>query len=134
MRFSYKLAVVLVIFIFPNFLPPDSELLLCPLVAWSTEEREFGHDGRDGADGQTGRRGRDGENRTIFTNGSPVNLELFGGDGEDGGDGRDGDDADCRRQPRDVAYDLRAPDGGNGGNGGDGGDGGNGGLLAIYYT
>ncbi|MCA1995213.1 MAG: collagen-like protein, partial [Coleofasciculus sp. S288] len=104
------------------------------MLALSAEVRNFGTRGRDGDDGRTGRRGRDGENRTIFVDGSPLNLDLFGEDGEDGYDGRDGYDADCGRQPRDVDHDLDAPDGGAGGDGGTGGDGGNGGSLTVYYT
>ncbi|HBB31589.1 MAG TPA: hypothetical protein DDZ80_27095 [Cyanobacteria bacterium UBA8803] len=134
MRYLGKLLVVLFVLAVPNFLPPASRAIVCSLAAWSTSERDFGDDGRDGEKGETGRRGRDGESRTIFAEGTPLNLELSGEDGGDGRDGRDGEDADCDRQPRDVNYDLRAPDGGDGGDGGEGGDGGNGGPVTVYYT
>lgn len=132
--FFGKVSLFLVVLSFPLVLPPSSKSLLCPLLAWGAEIRDFGHDGRDGQNGRTGERGRDGRSQTIFVDGSSLNLDLSGEDGLDGEDGRYGEDANCGRQPRNVDHDLQAPDGGDGGNGGNGGDGGNGGSLTVYYT
>jgi len=135
MHVSGKLSLILLTLTFSFVFPPTSNSLFCPLVAWSRHpERDFGQDGRDGTNGRAGRRGRDGENRTIFVDGSPINLELSGGDGGDGNNGQPGEDGNCARQPRKVDYDLQAADGGDGGNGGNGGDGGDGGSLTVYYT
>lgn len=164
MRFWSKLSLLIVFLIFPSFLPSSpksifsSKSIFCLAVAWSSQikdasaqethlssltsnslllassDRDFGDDGRNGTDGRSGRSGRDGENRTIFANGSPVNLELSGESGEDGENGKYGEDADCERQPLNMARDLRAASGGKGGDGGSGGNGGNGGLVTVYYT
>ena len=129
-----KLPLFLIAFTSTTFsLSANPQSILCPLAAWA-DTREFGQDGRDGNSGRSGRKGRDGENQTIFTEGTPVNLELSGQDGEDGEDGDRGYDALCHNQPRNVPYDVNAPDGGDGGNGGRGGDGGNGGSVSVYYT
>ncbi|MCP2730698.1 hypothetical protein NJ959_19910, partial [Symplocastrum sp. BBK-W-15] len=145
MRFWSKLSLFLIFSILPSFSAPSSTSIFCPLVAWSaqqkdsfllasSQDRDFGDDGRNGTDGRSGRSGRDGENRTIFANGTPVNLELSGESGEDGENGKYGEDADCERQPLNVTRDLRAADGGEGGDGGSGGNGGNGGSVTVYYT
>jgi hypothetical protein len=133
LRFLSKLSLFLVFLTFPYFLPSTPKAVRCTFLHWSAQASDFGRDGQNGSEGQSGRRGRDGQSQTIFTNGSPVNLEISGENGSDGYDGREGDDADCSRQPRDVDRNLRAADGGKGGNGGNGGDGGNGGSVTIYY-
>ena len=144
-RFWSKLSLFLIFSILPSFSTPSSRSIFCPSVAWSaqqqdslllasSQDRDFGDDGRNGTDGRSGRSGRDGENRTIFANGTPVNLELSGESGEDGENGKYGEDADCERQPLNVTRDLRAADGGEGGDGGSGGNGGNGGSVTVYYT
>ncbi|MFW6359143.1 MAG: collagen-like protein [Chroococcales cyanobacterium] len=136
MRWISKLSLFFLVLTIPPFIPSISKTLLCPVFADSryVRAREFGSDGYDGVDGRKGRSGRNGENRTLFVNDSPIRVDISGGDGEAGEDGREGQDARCYNQPRDVEYDLVAPDGGDGGNGGDGGDGGNGGILTLYYT
>ncbi|MGK7873633.1 MAG: collagen-like protein [Xenococcaceae cyanobacterium] len=134
MRFLGKLFLFLVFLTLPNFLAFDSESALCSLLALDTEVKDFGRDGQDGSEGKNGRGGRDKESQTIFTDGSPMTLDLSGEDGLRGEDGGNGGSALCGKQPQDVNYNLRAPNGGNGGNGGDGGNGGNGGSLTIYAT
>ncbi|NET70403.1 MAG: collagen-like protein [Sphaerospermopsis sp. SIO1G2] len=89
----------------------------------------------DGEDGRTGRNGRDGQNQTITANGSPINLELSGTNGEDGEDGENAFRPRCRSKKRDNSRStIRATKGGDGGKGGKGGKGGNGGSLTIYYS
>ncbi|HYW18724.1 MAG TPA: collagen-like protein [Nodularia sp. (in: cyanobacteria)] len=67
-------------------------------------------------------------------NGSSVNLDLSGDNGEDGEDGSRAYINSCNHQLDNVHHDIHAPSGGTGGNGGTGGDGGNGGSLTLYYT
>lgn len=106
----------------------------CQLQAWAAELREFGTDGSDGREGRNGRDGRSGSSQTVTASGNPLNLNLAGEDGGDGEAGETGGRPQCGSQPRDVAYDLQAADGGDGGDGGRGGNGGNGGALMVYYT
>ena len=44
----------------------------------------YNRDGDNGSDGRRGRSGRSGRDATVFADGSPVNLDLSGRDGEDG--------------------------------------------------
>jgi hypothetical protein len=132
----YKLSLLLTFCLFTSFLPASGSVL-CPANAtdgFSKSRKYYGSDGSTGTDGRFGRNGRSGQNQTIFTDGSPVNLDLSGQDGEDGEDGRHGYQPRCSNQPRNVNHNVQAPNGGNGGNGGRGGDGGNGGSLVVYYT
>jgi hypothetical protein len=97
--------------------------------------RYYDQDGYRGSDGRAGRDGRTGQNQTITANGSPVNLDLSGTNGEDGENGGDGSRPRCGGSYRDDNdRDINAPDGANGGVGGKGGDGGNGGSLTVYYS
>ncbi|MGG6293498.1 hypothetical protein ACQ4M4_03655 [Leptolyngbya sp. AN02str] len=113
---------------------PVAKHLICSPAAWAQTTQSYGEEGQSGSNGRSGRAGSSGSSRTIFANGLPQQLELVGTDGEDGESGRNGRSALCGRQPRDVDYNLRAPNGGHGGNGGNGGDGGDGGSVTIYYT
>ncbi|HEY9879485.1 MAG TPA: hypothetical protein V6D29_13600 [Leptolyngbyaceae cyanobacterium] len=106
----------------------------CLLRAWAAELRDFGTDGSDGRSGRSGQDGRPGSDQTVTANGTPLNLNLAGEDGGNGESGESGDRPQCGSQPRDVAYDLQAADGGDGGDGGRGGNGGNGGSLTVYYA
>lgn len=103
------------------------------MLAWANETRSFGRDGDAGENGRPGRDGQAGPSVITLADGNPANFVLSGGSGELGEDGGSGYRPRCASQPRDVAYDLQAADGGNGGNGGQGGNGGNGGDLTIYY-
>ncbi|MBW4645748.1 MAG: collagen-like protein [Goleter apudmare HA4340-LM2] len=135
-RFFKKLPLLLTFCLFTSLLPASGSVL-CSANAdeiYTKSHRNYGSDGSKGSDGRVGRNGRDGQSQTIFTDGSPVNLELSGQDGEDGEDGRRGYQPHCGSQPRNVNHNIRAPNGGNGGNGGRGGDGGNGGSLNVNYT
>jgi hypothetical protein len=105
----------------------------CSLWAWAAEIRSYGSDGSDGRDGRSGSSGEGGRSQTTTATGNPANFSLRGADGDDGERGEDGQRPYCGNQPRNVRYDLQAPDGGDGGDGGQGGNGGNGGNLMVYY-
>lgn len=94
----------------------------------------FGKDGKEGVNGKDGSKGRDSEALTIFADGSPLNLNLSGQEGNAGENAGAGENALCDNQPINVNYNLVGANGGDGGNGGNGGDGGNGGNLTIYAT
>lgn len=106
----------------------------CTLQAVAQQVRSYGQRGQSGQAGRTGAGGTPGPAQTVWANGSPQRLSLTGGDGQSGEDGTWGRAARCSSQPRNVAYDLQAADGGNGGNGGNGGHGGSGGDLTLYYN
>ena len=105
----------------------------CTLVAWAIETRTYGRQGGPGRDGRPGRDGTPGADHTATANGTPNQFSLPGQDGAPGEAGENGRRPRCDSQPRQVAYDLQAPSGGNGGHGGRGGDGGQGGNLTLYY-
>ncbi len=105
----------------------------CTLVAWAIETRTYGRQGSSGRDGRPGRDGVAGADQTATADGTPNQFSLAGQDGDAGEAGENGRRPRCSDQPRQVAYDLQAPSGGNGGNGGRGGDGGRGGNLTLYY-
>lgn len=113
---------------------PLAPRVVCPLAAYAQSFRSFGSAGNQGRNGRTGTPGQSAPAQTLWLDGTPRQLNLIGGDGRDGEDGERGDRAYCSNQPRDVRYDLQAPDGGNGGSGGSGGNGGNGGDVTLYYT
>ncbi|GCL37086.1 MAG: collagen-like protein [Sphaerospermopsis kisseleviana] len=99
------------------------------------DRRSYDQNGYRGSDGRAGRDGRNGQNQTITANGSPINLDLSGTNGEDGEYGEDASRPRCGRgYKEDEDRDINAPDGANGGVGGRGGDGGNGGSLTVYYS
>lgn len=103
------------------------------MLAWAQETRTYGSDGSDGRSGRSGRDGVAGSSQTTVVNGTPASVTLTGSDGEDGEAGENGYRPRCGGQPRNISYNLRAPDGGDGGNGGQGGNGGNGGDLTVYF-
>lgn len=112
---------------------PIPSLNGCSMLAWAQETRSYGSDGRDGRSGRAGRDGDSGPSQTAIADGNPASFTLSGSDGEDGENGEDGYRPRCGGQPRDAAYNLRAPDGGDGGDGGSGGSGGAGGDLTVYF-
>ncbi|MEM6591013.1 MAG: collagen-like protein [Cyanobacteria bacterium P01_C01_bin.73] len=114
-----------------SLLPPAHQV--CSVVAWATQVVHYGSDGRSGRDGRDGQIGRSGQSQTVVARGDSRVIDLSGRDGDRGGEGENGYRPYCHGQPSNVAYDLRAPDGGNGGAGGDGGRGGSGGDLTVYY-
>ena len=131
-RFLGKISLFAFIFTAtPVLLPESSNSFFCFPVAWANDR----HFGNNGSHGENGKKGQNGENREIFVDGSPLNLDLSGSNGEDGSDGEDGY-SNCFNQPinGEVIYNLKAAHGGSGGNGGDGGDGGDGGILTVYYN
>lgn len=105
----------------------------CSMLAWAQSTRVYGSQGSQGRTGRSGRDGTAGQSQSVVADGTPARFSLSGSDGEDGENGESGYRARCDGQPRDVAYDLRAPDGGSGGSGGNGGSGGSGGNLLVYY-
>ncbi|HZG40589.1 MAG TPA: hypothetical protein VEZ50_18075 [Nodosilinea sp.] len=105
----------------------------CSMLAWAQETRTYGSDGSNGRSGRSGRDGAAGASQTAIADGTPASFSLAGSDGEDGENGENGYRPRCGGQPRNVAYHLRAPDGGAGGEGGRGGSGGSGGNLTVYY-
>jgi hypothetical protein len=134
--FGSKLPLLLTFCLFTSFLPASGSVL-CPAVA--SEEyykiaRNYRQNGGTGSVGRAGRDGRNGNDKSVFANGSPVNLDLSGQDGEDGEDGGNGSRPECGYQRDRGNRDVYAPNGGTGGDGGRGGDGGNGGSLTVYYS
>ncbi|WP_017300446.1 hypothetical protein [Nodosilinea nodulosa] len=105
----------------------------CSMLAWAQDTRTYGSQGSDGRTGRAGRDGAAGPSQTAIADGTPASFTLSGSDGEDGENGEDGYRPRCGGQPRDVSYNLRAPDGGDGGDGGSGGSGGSGGDLTVYF-
>lgn len=105
----------------------------CSMVAWAQSIRVYGSQGSNGRTGRSGRDGTAGQSQSVVADGTPARLSLSGSDGEDGENGENGYRPRCGGQPRNVAYNLRAPDGGSGGSGGSGGNGGSGGDLLVYY-
>ncbi|MBD2666791.1 hypothetical protein B6N60_04789 [Richelia sinica FACHB-800] len=131
-----NLSLLLIFPLFTGFIPASASLL-CPANAAEDRVKISRYDNQDadnGRSGRDGRNGRDGSDKTVYSNGSPVNLDLSGKDGEDGEDGENASSPRCGRYAEDRERDLNAADGGNGGQGGDGGKGGNGGDLKVYYS
>jgi hypothetical protein len=86
-----------------------------------------------GTNGSSGRDGKNGESKIIFSDTSPLNLNLSGQDGTDGTDGSYGSRPHCSHKSGGGDSDIHAENGGRGGDGGSGGNGGNGGDLTVYY-
>ncbi|MEA5451319.1 hypothetical protein VB780_22245 [Leptolyngbya sp. CCNP1308] len=105
----------------------------CSMLAWAQDTRTYGSQGSNGRTGRSGRDGTAGASQTTVADGTPASFTLTGSDGEDGENGENGYRPRCGGQPRNVAYHLRAPDGGSGGSGGSGGNGGSGGDLTVYF-
>ena len=135
-RFLSKVSLFVAILALPQFMPSEStsQSLLCSSVL-AADNRSLGDSGDSGETGLDGNNGRDSDSLTVFADGSPMTLDLSGGNGAAGEQGVQGYDAYCDRQPRkDVGKNLQGADGGNGGDGGDGGIGGDGGSLTVYTT
>lgn len=134
-RFFSKLSLFITILVLPQFIisTSTSRSLLCS-SALAADVETLGETGDGGETGAKGKNGRNSDNLTIFADGSPMTLDLTGGEGEAGQQGVTGYDALCEEQPETVGANLRGADGGNGGDGGDGGVGGNGGSLTVYTT
>jgi len=129
-----KVSLFLVLLAFSILLSPNYPAFDGLFLAWSNEVRKFGTEGENGTDGQNGLEGQHTDSLTIFTDGSPMTIDLSGEDGFPGENGGDGNNAICEPQPENIDSHLQGMSGGNGGNGGNGGDGGNGGSLTVYYT
>lgn len=112
---------------------PFTQPLHPVLVALAEQVRTYGVDGSTGRDGRDGSIGPSGQPQTLQVDGSPQQVNGSGGGGRDGEDGGTGDHPTCPVQPRNVSYDLQAPNGGDGGDGGNGGNGGDGGDVTLYY-
>ena len=110
-----------------------SQALLCSSVL-AEDVTSLGKEGDNGNAGDKGENGRNSDNLTVFADGTPMTLDLTGGDGAAGQVGGDGKNALCEQQTEVVGRNLRGADGGNGGDGGDGGVGGNAGSLTVYTT
>ena len=110
-----------------------SQTLLCSSVL-AEDRTPLGKEGDDGNAGGKGANGRNSDNLTVFADGTPMTLDLTGGDGAAGQAGGEGKNALCEQQTEAVGNNLRGADGGNGGDGGDGGVGGNAGSLTVYTT
>lgn len=117
-----KLVLLLTAILFAGSFPVSASVV-CRSKSYSIASR--------GNDGRSGTNGRD---ETVIANGSPVVLDLSGGNGQDGRDGASGSSSYCGSTSYDVDYDVRARDGDSGEDGGRGGDGGNGGSLTVYYS
>ena len=135
-RFLCKASLFVAILALPQFIPSGftSQSLLCSSVL-AADNKSLGESGDSGEAGFKGKDGRDSDSLTVFADGSPMTLDLSGGNGASGEQGAKGFDAFCDRQAtKNVGKDLQGADGGNGGDGGDGGVGGNGGSLTVYTT
>ncbi len=135
-RFLSKVSLFVAILALPQFIPSgsSSQSLLCSSVL-AADNRSLGESGDSGEAGAKGNNGRNSDSLTVFADGSPMTLDLSGGNAASGQEGVEGYDAFCDRQPtKDVGKDLQGADGGSGGDGGDGGIGGDGGSLTVYAT
>lgn len=135
-RFLSKVSLFIAILALPEFIPSKStsQSLLCSSVL-AADHRSLGESGDSGEAGLKGSNGRNSDSLTVFADGSPMTLDLSGGNGVAGEEGIKGYDAYCDRQPgKDAGENLQGADGGNGGDGGDGGIGGDGGSLTVYTT
>lgn len=134
MRYLSYLPLFLLTLTVSYLLPATAQLDKCQWIALSASIETYGSKGVDGTKGEDGKNGQNSDSLTIFSDGSPLTLNLVGRDGENGGNGEAGQAGNCDSQPLDVKTNLQAPSGGNGGNSGNGGNGGNGGILTVYST
>lgn len=135
-HFLSKVSLFVAILALPQFIPSGStsQSLLCSSVL-AADNRPLGESGDSGEAGLKGTNGRNSDSLTVFADGSPMTLDLSGGNGAAGQQGVKGYNAFCDRQStKDVGKNLQGADGGNGGDGGDGGIGGDGGSLTVYAT
>ncbi|MFM2315205.1 MAG: hypothetical protein RLZZ04_4481 [Cyanobacteriota bacterium] len=132
-RFFSKLSLLVTILTVPQFVTSATvePSLLCSRVL-AAEVKTLGEAGDTGETGAKGENGRNSDNLTVFADGSPMTLDLAGGNGATGAPGEPGYDALCEQTTENVGQNLQGADGGNGGDGGDGGDGGNGAALTVY--
>ncbi|BAZ44245.1 hypothetical protein NIES4102_12530 [Chondrocystis sp. NIES-4102] len=133
--FLGKLSLFITIFALPQLMTTTStpQAFLCSSVL-AADTSTLGDAGDSGEEGVKGNNGRNSDNLTIFADGSPMTLDLTGGNGSPGQQGVKGYDALCDQPSEPVNNNLKGADGGNGGDGGDGGIGGNGGALTVYTT
>ena len=138
-RFLSKLSIFVTVLLLPQMMTAtssntsDFHSLLCSSVL-AADSESLGKDGDSGKDGSKGENGRNSDNLTVFADGSPMTLDLTGGDGVVGETGLKGESARCDPQAKEIGKNLKGSDGGNGGDGGDGGVGGNAGNLTVYTT
>lgn len=134
-RFLSRLSLFITILTLPQFIisTSTSQSLLCSSVL-AANAKSLGESGDSGDTGNKGKNGRISDSLTVFADGTPMTLDLTGGDGAEGVQGAKGEDATCEQPLEPVGKNLRGADGGNGGDGGDGGVGGNAGSLTVYTT
>ncbi|MEB3160882.1 MAG: collagen-like protein, partial [Synechocystis sp.] len=104
----------------------------CVLLAQASQARSVGKEGQTGQPGDDGLDGADTDDLTIFSDGSPMTLNLAGKDGEAGKPGGNALAPDCPPADPTQRDNIRMADGGTGGDGGNGGNGGNGGSITVY--
>ena len=136
-RFLSKLSLFVTVLFLPQIITTASttsfsSLLCSPVLA--ADRDSLGEVGDGGEDGSKGKNGRNSDNLTVFADGSPMTLDLAGGEGAAGQTGIKGQNALCEAQGKQIGKNLKGSDGGNGGDGGDGGIGGNAGDLTVYTT
>ncbi|MGL6338540.1 MAG: collagen-like protein [Waterburya sp.] len=134
-RLLGKLSLFITIFALPQLMTSTStpQAFLCSSVL-AADTKTLGDTGDSGEEGVQGNNGRNSDNLTVFADGSPMTLDLTGGNGSPGQQGVKGYNALCEQQKEITGKNLKGADGGNGGDGGDGGVGGNGGALTVYTT
>lgn len=134
-RFFSKLSLFVTIVSIPQFMTSANVVpsLLCSNVL-AAEAKALGESGDTGETGVKGENGRNSDNLTVFADGTPMTLDLAGGNGATGKPGVKGQDALCEQTTENIGQNLKGADGGNGGDGGDGGDGGNGASLTVYTS
>lgn len=104
----------------------------CLLLAQASQRRNVGSVSAPGARGVDGQDGADTDDLTVFSDGSPMTLNLAGRDGAPGTPGAEGSPANCPALDTSQRQDVQMANGSDGGDGGDGGNGGNGGSITIY--
>ena len=136
-RFLSKLSLFVAILALPQFITSNStsQSILCS-SALAADVKQFGEEGesRSSEPAEKGLSGRSSDSLTMFADGSPMTLDLSGGNGGTGEHGVNGYDAICDEPLEEVDKNLQGADGGDGGDAGDGGVGGNGGSLTVYAT
>ncbi len=132
-RFAGILALVLP---FNLFAPALAAIPLsngeCFILAQGGQAKVVGSVGAPGTRGKDGQTGASTDNLTVFSDGSPMTLNLAGRDGAPGEAGGDGSPSNCPDLDTSQRQDVQMADGGMGGDGGNGGNGGNGGSITIY--
>lgn len=132
---NFRIALVaslLVSAVYPPSPAPAATLTKDCLLAQASQAAPVGATGQAGTTGQDGSDGLDADDVTIFSDGSPMTLNLAGKNGEAGQPGGNALASDCPPADPNRREDIRMADGGTGGDGGNGGNGGNGGSITIY--